>query len=101
MNKKDLLKLLDNVQESGEETVEGERYLICDDKGAIGSPIKDSLRTCVSEDTTEAVLLIYAPGYLSDDQLLKDMEIFIKRVQTYCGGRLIDQYLQSNEIREF
>lgn len=30
MNKKDLLKLLDNVQESGEETVEGERYLICD-----------------------------------------------------------------------
>ena len=28
MDKKDLLKLLDNVQESGKETVEGERLMI-------------------------------------------------------------------------
>ena len=30
MDKKDLLKLLDNIQESGEETVEGERFLLID-----------------------------------------------------------------------
>ena len=30
MDKKDLLKLLDNVQESGKETVEGERVLMID-----------------------------------------------------------------------
>jgi len=78
-----------------------ERYLICDNKGAIGSPIKDSLRTCVTPETTNAVLLIYAPGYLPDAQLLTHLDIFIQRVQTYCSGGVSDKYLQTNAIKEF
>ena len=77
------------------------RYLISDDKGALGSPIKDSLRTRVTSTTTEAVLLIYAPGYVSESRLMVQLEIFIKRVQKYYGGIVKEKYLQAKEIKEY
>ncbi len=76
------------------------RYLIGDEQGAIGSPIKDSLRTRVTETTEEAVLLIYAPGYLGDGELTKNLDIFIERVLKHCGGTLLKKYIQSMEIKE-
>lgn len=75
-----------------------DRFLIADNQGAIGSPIKDSLRTRVTENTTEAVILIYAPGYLTDEELLSHLNTFIDRVLSYCGGKLLEKYLQSKEI---
>ncbi|MDP8221041.1 MAG: phenylalanine--tRNA ligase beta subunit-related protein [Candidatus Stygibacter frigidus] len=77
-----------------------ERYLIADEKGALGSPIKDSLRTRVTLATTDAMLLIYAPGYISDRELIAKLDVFIKRVQKYCGGIEKEKYLQTKEIKE-
>jgi DNA/RNA-binding domain of Phe-tRNA-synthetase-like protein len=37
------------------------RYLLADDLGAFGSPMTDSLRTAASLETTEALIIIYAP----------------------------------------
>jgi len=77
------------------------RFLICDQQGAIGSPIKDSMRTRVTEDTTEAIILIYAPGYLPDAELLSHLDTFIERIIAYCGGILIEKYLLSRKIKEY
>jgi DNA/RNA-binding domain of Phe-tRNA-synthetase-like protein len=77
-----------------------DRFLICDQQGAIGSPIKDSLRTRVTENTTEAVILLYAPGYLPDTELLSYLNTFIERVLAFCGGILIEKYLLSRKIKD-
>ncbi|MCF7920165.1 MAG: hypothetical protein K9N06_09670 [Candidatus Cloacimonetes bacterium] len=66
-----------------------QRYLVYDELGAMGSPIKDSLRTRVTETTQEAVLLIYAPAELTDEILQKYLDIFISRTVTFCGGELL------------
>jgi len=66
------------------------RYLVFDKEGAIGSPIKDSMRTRVTETTQEAVLLIYSPEEISDIQLEKYLATFVSRVLAECGGNLLN-----------
>lgn len=68
------------------------RFLISDEEGALGSPIKDSLRTRVSQKTEEAVLLIFAPEYVEEEYLEELMGRFTARVLQYCGGRQEDSY---------
>ena len=76
------------------------RYLISDENGALGSPIKDSLRTKVTNLTKSAKLLIYAPHYMKDKELFDYHQIFIDRVLSYCGGELKSQYLALTEKEE-
>ncbi|MGH1366165.1 MAG: B3/B4 domain-containing protein [Calditrichia bacterium] len=67
------------------------RYVLKDDIGAFGSPLTDSLRTCISTSTSKALLILYAPeGY--DVSLLDQHRMtFIERVQSVCGGEVIDE----------
>lgn len=60
------------------------RYCLADDKGVFGSPITDSKRTCVDENTTEAMVIIYAPGDFDETKLTEYKNIMIERVHRFC-----------------
>ncbi len=62
------------------------RFVISDERGAFGSPITDSIRTSVSLDTTNTLLVIFAPQTISHDLLQDHVSSFCERVFEFCGG---------------
>lgn len=73
------------------------RFLVCDENDKpIGSPIKDSYSTRVTENTTKAVLLIYAPSDIEDSILAEYQDVFIERALALCKGNL--NYKEINEF---
>ncbi len=66
------------------------RYLLADDEGPFGSPLTDSLRTAVTVETTEAVVLIYAPLAYPQPPLAAHAQTMAERVTTCCGGRAVE-----------
>ncbi len=60
------------------------KFVICDEKGAYGSPITDSIRTSVTKETKNTMLIIFAPEDYSEDKLHSQMALFEERVNTYC-----------------
>ena len=67
-----------------------ERYVIADDTGVFGSPITDSKRTAVDNNTRNTILVIFAPQNY-DPVLLEDhASIFAERVINICGGKFIN-----------
>ena len=70
-----------------------DRYLIADEKGPFGSPITDSVRTAVEENTVNAILVIFAPENYDDTTLNKQAEIFAERVKEICGGEKKNSFI--------
>jgi DNA/RNA-binding domain of Phe-tRNA-synthetase-like protein len=62
------------------------RFVICDEMGAFGSPITDSVRTAVNLSTSNAFMIIFAPLTCSFDLLQDHVSSFSERVFDYCGG---------------
>ena len=62
------------------------RYLLADDDGPFGSPMTDSLRTAVTESTTAAAVLVYAPLTYDSAELAKHSAVIVDRVETHCDG---------------
>lgn len=60
------------------------RYVLKDDVGPFGSPLTDSLRTCISTSTTRALLIIYAPEEFDVSLLEAHRETFEERVLSVC-----------------
>ena len=73
------------------------RYLIADEKGPFGSPIADSVRTAVDENTKNTILIIFAPGNFDEGLLKKQAEIFAERVMDICGGKVMDLFVMKVE----
>jgi len=63
-----------------------DRYVLADDGGPFGSPTSDSLRTCITEATTESVMTIFAPAEYPLDALLAHGEAAARRITEFCGG---------------
>ena len=72
------------------------RYVISDEKGAFGSPITDSLRTAVDEQTKRAILVIFAPVDYDSQLLRSRADIFTKRTIDICGGHLVGVQILGN-----
>jgi DNA/RNA-binding domain of Phe-tRNA-synthetase-like protein len=66
-------------------SVEG-RYVLADDAGPFGSPTSDSLRTSVTEGTTETLMTIFAPADYPLDRLNSHGEAAAARIREFCGG---------------
>lgn len=66
------------------------KIVLSDKVGPFGSPITDSKRTAVSLNTKNAFLGIYAPKDYESRELEKNIFLFAKRVQDFCGGTLKD-----------
>ncbi|MBN3037938.1 MAG: hypothetical protein JW869_00810 [Candidatus Omnitrophica bacterium] len=66
------------------------RYLLADESGAFGSPMRDSQRSAVTLDTKKTILLIYAPLDYNLEMLKEKAQLFARRTQDICGGSLED-----------
>ena len=63
--------------------VEG-RLVLVDDRGPFGNPSSDSERTMVTESTTRALVVVFAPGSLDSAIAARALGVTIERVNTYC-----------------
>lgn len=64
--------------------VEG-RLVLSDDEGPFGNPSSDSERTRVTEATTRALVVVFAPAALVSAVADNALAITIERVNTYCA----------------
>jgi DNA/RNA-binding domain of Phe-tRNA-synthetase-like protein len=72
------------------------RYVISDANGAFGSPITDSLRTAVDEQTKRAVLVIFAPVNYDSQLLRSRADIFAERAIGICGVHSVGVQILGN-----
>ena len=65
----------------------GGRITVADERGAFGNPTSDSARTMVTPETTELLVVIYAPTEIPKPQLERVVTATAERFQQICGGR--------------
>ena len=65
----------------------GGRIAVADDGGAFGNPTSDSARTMVTPETTELLVVIYAPTEIPKPHLERVVTATAERFQQICGGR--------------
>lgn len=63
--------------------VEG-RLVLADDHGPFGNPSSDSERTMVTESTTRALVVVFAPASLDSSIADRALALTIARVNTFC-----------------
>jgi DNA/RNA-binding domain of Phe-tRNA-synthetase-like protein len=69
----------------GPVNVEG-RPVLVDSVGAFGNPTSDSARTCISLETTQALVVCYAPAGASDRRLGEVLDATEATLVRHCGG---------------
>ncbi len=67
-----------------EVNVEG-RLVLADDLGPFGNPSSDSDRTQVTESTTRALVVVFAPADLDSKFADRALALTIERVNTFCA----------------
>lgn len=58
-----------------------DKFVICDEFGAFGSPLTDSLRTAVTEATNRVLMIIFAPEDYDDQLLNRQMDLMEGRIR--------------------
>jgi DNA/RNA-binding domain of Phe-tRNA-synthetase-like protein len=64
----------------------GGRITVADDAGAFGNPTSDSARTMVTPQTTELLVVVYAPVEIAKPQLLHVLQVTGERLALIVGG---------------
>ena len=64
------------------------RYVLADEVGPFGNPSADSQRTCITAQTTEAVMVLIAPGDYPAETLQSQAATGGKRIVEICGGEV-------------
>jgi len=62
------------------------RYALFDRTGPFGSPTADSGRTCITRDTTRALVVIFAPAELPGELLERHAGFTVEAIVRYGGG---------------
>jgi len=65
----------------------GGRLVVADAEGPFGNPTSDSARTMVTLDTTDALVVVYAPTEVSRGRLTEVLDLTAGRLLRVCGGR--------------
>lgn len=65
------------------------RLCVSDDTGAFGSPTSDSLRTSVSEGTTQLAAILFAPREMEMERLRAAGHSLASRMAFYCSGSVV------------
>ena len=63
------------------------KLVSADSEGAFGSPIADSDRTKISENTQEILVLLYAPGSTEDGEIRNTLNRFADLAGEYAGAQ--------------
>ena len=66
------------------------KLVSADGEGAFGSPIADSERTKISEDTREVLILLYAPESTDDSGIRDTLNRFAELASEHAGARTGD-----------
>jgi DNA/RNA-binding domain of Phe-tRNA-synthetase-like protein len=61
-----------------------------DGEGAFGSPIADSDRTKITDDTREILILLYAPASTGDGEIRSTLSRFTDLASEYAGAATED-----------
>jgi DNA/RNA-binding domain of Phe-tRNA-synthetase-like protein/ureidoglycolate hydrolase len=69
----------------GRVSVEG-RPCLADREGPFGNPTADSLRTRVTLTTTRALVVLYLPSTIGEDDAARFLDAAAESVATHCGG---------------
>jgi len=64
------------------------RYTLVDESGPFGSPITDSTRTCVTEETCNTAWFVYAPSDDDPEQFEHLARQMVEDTIAVCGGQL-------------
>jgi DNA/RNA-binding domain of Phe-tRNA-synthetase-like protein len=64
----------------------GDRITLADSQGPFGNPSSDSARTMVTNETTSALVVVFAPIDVSDAHLHHVLSVSSTRARAYCGG---------------
>lgn len=62
------------------------RLVLSDDVGPFGNPSSDSARTMVTEATTRALVVVFAPAALAATVASGAIALTIDRAKTFCAG---------------
>jgi len=62
------------------------KYVLADELGPFGSPTSDSLRSCATEETTEAAMIIFSPADYPTAKLQGQAQLAADRIRELCGG---------------
>ncbi len=62
------------------------RITVADSIGAFGNPTSDSARTMVTPETTEALVVVYAPAEIAAAQLGRVLDVTAGRIADIAGG---------------
>ena len=79
----------DIYQGIGREINVAGKLVSADSQGAFGSPIADSARTKVTEDTHEILVLLYAPPDAEDNAVRDTLEHFMELAGAHAGARTV------------
>jgi DNA/RNA-binding domain of Phe-tRNA-synthetase-like protein len=63
-----------------------DRPVLSDAQGAFGNPTSDSARTLITEQTTSALVVVYAPAAYARPRLGQVLEDASATLRRYCGG---------------
>ncbi len=66
------------------------KLVSADSEGAFGSPIADSERTKISEDTREVLILLYAPESTKDSEIRDTLNRFAELASEHAGAQAGD-----------
>jgi len=77
------------------------RYTLVDDRGPFGSPITDSARTSINEQTTVTLFIIFSPADFDMERLRNFAGTMAERITTYCYGEIYQlKILDGNETKK-
>lgn len=63
------------------------RLTLVDDLGPFGNPTSDSARTMVTPNTTDALVVVFAPVELASSRVGEVIDLTAARIADMCGGR--------------
>lgn len=69
------------------------RPVLVDAVGSFGNPTSDSARTCISLETTQALVVCYAPASASDRRLAEVLDATEATLVRHCGGVRQERWL--------
>ena len=69
------------IAHNGREMNFENKFVICDEAGAFGSPLTDSVRTAVTETTSRVLMIIFAPKDYDAELLSRQMDLMEGRIK--------------------
>ena len=64
-----------------------ERIALVDEEGPFGNPTSDSARTMVTTQTTDALVVVFAPQAIDHGRLTRVLDVTAQRILDISGGR--------------